>query len=56
MVEMRWVWHDLKYGPPPSGAICVDNAGRLYQKLQYCRIVPYVDASGALCPSANWTE
>jgi hypothetical protein len=33
MIEMRWVWHDLKNGAPPTGSICVGD--RSYQKLQY---------------------
>jgi len=33
MIEMRWVYYDLKDGPPPAGSICVGD--RLYQKLQY---------------------
>ena len=56
MIEMRWVWHNLKYGAPPTGAVCIDTDGRLYQKLQYRRIVPCIDAGGHLCPSTDWSE
>lgn len=48
MVEMRWVWHDMKDGAPPIGSVCVGD--RLYQRLQYRVIQASVDASGALCP------
>jgi hypothetical protein len=56
MIEMRWVWHNLEHGAPPTGAVCVDTDGRLFQKLQYRRIVPRVDAGWRLCPSTDWSD
>lgn len=36
MIELRWVWHDLKNGSPPIGSIKIGNdSSQLYQKLQY---------------------
>lgn len=55
MVEMRWVWHDLKNGSPPSGSL---RAGeRLYQRLQYRQRLPHLDHSGRVTPlSDRWTD
>jgi len=38
MVELRWVYHDMKEGGPPQGAINVGGSNMgppLFQKLQY---------------------
>lgn len=55
MIEMRWVWHNLEHGAPPNGSVCVDEDGRLYQKLQFRLLVPCVDAGGHLCPATGWS-
>ena len=33
MIELRWVWHDMKDGMPPTGSICPN--GLMFQKLQF---------------------
>ena len=40
MIELRWVWHDMGSGRPPTGSICIGPESALYQKLQYRYRVP----------------
>lgn len=54
MIEVRWVLHNPNDGAPAVGAICVGE--RIYQKLQYRRIVPRTDVDGVLYASTDWTE
>ena len=55
MIEMRWVWVDLKKDKqPPTGSLFVQSS--LYQKLQYRYNLLALDASGAFCPSDIWSE
>jgi len=36
MIEMRWVYHDMREGAPPRGAIQIgEQYHLLFQKLQY---------------------
>lgn len=58
MVEMRWVWHNLENGAPPTGAVCIDSDGRLYQKLQYRTLMTtYDNSQSGMMPSMRqeWT-
>ena len=43
MIELRWIWHDMKNGAPPQGSISVSD--RLYQKLQYRCVTQVFDYS-----------
>jgi hypothetical protein len=56
MVEIRWVWHSMKSGPPPMGSICVDSHSRLFQKLQYRVIVPEFETADSKTALLEWTE
>ena len=58
MIEMRWVWHNMKHGAPPTGAVCVDTDRRLYQKLQYRTLMmAYDNSQSGMIPSMRqeWT-
>lgn len=46
MIEIRWA--------VPKNETFVPN--RDWPKLQYRQLKPSVDASGALCPSVEWTD
>ena len=56
MIEMRWVWHNLKKGSPPIGSV---NVGQnLYQKLQYRYKLQELSADIGSYPSSSgiWSE
>ena len=56
---MRWIWHNLKNGAPPIGAISIDEDGRLYQKLQFrTSITVYDNKLSGIMPAIRqeWSE
>lgn len=48
MIELRWVWHDLSKGGPPTGSMPVGNGQTdpIYQKLQYRTRVFIAEGNG----------
>lgn len=57
MIELRWVWHNMKDRAPPASAIRVDIQlyVQLYQKLQYRVIEPTFTDDGKWA-SDKWSE
>lgn len=62
MFELRWIYHDMKDGGPPKGAINVGGQDMfsppLYQVLQYRTMLTVYGLNPAVSdlPSKQWSE